>query len=52
MIIWMTVLVIILVFIIVVEAIMISQLGSLYKKQLVKSELLSDTIERLVKNEK
>lgn len=50
MVILVSVLILILVFMIVVEAIIISQLGCLYKRQLVKSELLSDIIERFDKN--
>lgn len=44
--------VLILVFMIVGEAIIIFQLGRLYKKQLEKSELLSDIIERLAESKK
>lgn len=52
MVILVSVLILILVFMIVGEAIIIFQLGRLYKKQLVKSELLSDIIERLAESEK
>ena len=52
MVILVSVLILILVFVIGVEAIIVSQLGHLYKKQLVKSELLSDIIERLAESEK
>lgn len=52
MVILVSVLILILVFMIVVEAIIIFQLGRMYKKQLVKSELLSDIIERFDKNGK
>ncbi|GAB5616244.1 hypothetical protein JCM31739_10690 [Faecalimonas canis] len=52
MVILVSVLILILVFMIVVEAIIIFQLGRLYKRQLVKSELLSDIIERFDKNGK
>lgn len=52
MIIWVILLVLMLVLVIVVETIIIFQLSYLYKKQLVKSELLSDIIEGFDKNGK